>query len=41
MSYSSLIMKVVMIGWIEDVGKMFTTLKDYKRMEFGRTPNIW
>jgi hypothetical protein len=29
MSYSSLIMKVVMIGWIQDVGKMFTTIKDY------------
>ena len=27
MSYGSFIMKVVMIGWIKDVGKMFTTLK--------------
>jgi len=30
MSYSSFIMKVVMIGWLKDVGKMFTTLKDCK-----------
>ena len=27
MSYSSYIMKAVMIGWIKDVGKFFTSLK--------------